>query len=338
MLKQFLTVLGLASILACSFFPVTALADAEFSDEPVDQIIHPNWFKQSFLVLKEDIEDAKKSGKAGIIVFFGQQHCAYCNALITNDFGDKAIAQYTQKKFDVIALDIYGDRTVTELDGNELSEHDFAIKYKAELTPTLDFYTAEGKLVYRLRGYYPPEKFLSALKYVAGKHYLTQRFRDYLNEGGTASHVSSLNKKTPGLFKSPPYKLDRSGFVADKPLLVLFEKEDCETCKQLHNGLLNQADIQKLVTQFDAVQLDMWSDTPVIIPSGESWTAVEWAENLNLFFAPTIVFFDESGSEIYRIDSLVKLRRLSGILRYVLSGDYMEEPNYESWKVKQKAQ
>jgi len=336
MLKHFLTGIGLTGFLLYSFFPAPVQADAEFSDEPVDQIIHPEWFKQSFLVLKEDVEDAKKSAKAGIIVFFGQRHCAYCKALITNDFGEKTIAQYTQKHFDVVALDIYGDRTVTDFDGSEMSEHDFAIKFKAELTPTLDFYNTQGKLVFRLRGYYPPEKFKSALKYVAGKHYLTQRFRDYLNEAKTTTHVSRLNQKTPHLFQSPPYKLDRSQFVADKPLMVLFEKGDCNTCRQLHNGLLDQKEIQKLISQFDAVQLDMWSDTGVVTPNGKKQTAVEWAENMSLFFAPTIVFFDESGNEIYRIDSLVKLRRLRGILRYILSGDYMEEPNYESWKVKQK--
>jgi len=311
-------------------------ADAEFSDEPVDQIIHPKWFKQSFLDLKEDIAEAKKENKSGIIQFFGQAHCPYCNALIVNDFGNTEIAQYTQKYFDVIALDIYGNRPVTDLDGSELSEHDYAIKRRAELTPTLDFYDTEDNLVFRLRGYYPPEKFKSALRYVVEKHYLTQRFRDYLATTKT-THISALNDKTPNLFEAPPYKLDRSHLVADKPLMVLFEKGDCKTCRQLHDNTLNQKNVQKLVAQFKAIQLDMWSDTPVVTPSGDKQTAVEWAENLGLFFAPTIVFFDETGNEIYRIDSVVKLRRLSSILHYILSNDYTDEPNYERWRVKQAA-
>jgi thioredoxin-related protein len=315
-----------------TFQPVWA--GAEFNDEPVDEIIHPDWFKQSFLDLKEDVAEAEQSDKDGIIVFFGQQHCAYCKALITNDFGDAAIAQYTQKHFDVIALDIYGDRPVTDFTGNSLSEHDYAIKVKAELTPTLDFYDTKNNLVFRLRGYYPPEKFESALHYVVERHYLTQRFRDYLEATATTGHLASINDKTPGLFEAPPYRLDRSQVIADKPLMVVFEKGDCDTCKQLHDDLLKQADVQKLMSHFYAIRLDMWSDTPVITPSGKEMTAVEWAENLGLFYAPTIVFFDESGTEIYRIDSLVKLRRLSGILRYINSGDYTEEPNYEAWKSK----
>jgi thioredoxin-related protein len=318
-----------------SYNPVWA--DAEFSDEPVDEIIHPDWFKQSFLDLKEDVTEAKQSAKDGIIVFFGQPHCAYCNALITNDFGDAAIAQYTQKHFDVIALDIYGDRPITDFTGNSLSEQDYAIKVKAELTPTLDFYDTDNNLVFRLRGYYPPEKFNSALHYVVERHYLTQRFRDYLATLAATTHVAAADDKTPGLFKAPPYKLDRSKVIADKPLMVLFDKGDCDTCKQLHDDTLKQTDVQKLMSHFDAIHLDMWSDTPVITPSGNKMTAVEWAENMGLFYAPTVVFFDESGNEIYRIDSLVKLRRLSGILRYIVSGDYTEEPNYEVWKTKQAA-
>lgn len=332
MLKTKQTLTLLIYLITCS----TAWAGAEFSDEPVDQIIHPEWFKQSFLDLKEDIAEAKKAHKSGVIQFFGQPHCAYCNALIKNDFGNAEIAQYTQKYFDVVVLDIYGDRTVTDLDGSELSERDFAAKRKAELTPTLDFYDTKDNLVFRLRGYYPPEKFKSALRYVVEKHYLTQRFRDYLATT-KATHISALNEKTPNMFEAPPYNLDRSHQVADKPLMVLFEKGDCKTCKQLHDDTLNQTNVQKLVAQFNAIQLDMWSDTPVITPSGDKQTAVDWAENLGLFFAPTIVFFDEAGNEIYRIDSVVKLRRLSGILRYILSGDYTEEPNYEHWKVKQDA-
>lgn len=318
-------------------YALPVLAAADFSDEPVEEITHPDWFKQSFLVIKEDIAEAKASGKDGIIVFFGQPHCAYCNALIKNDFGNKAIADYTRKHFDVIALNIYGDRTVTNLDGKELAEHDYAKKMKAELTPTLDFYDTENRLVYRLRGYYPPEKFSFALRYVAEEHYRSQRFRDYLSTVEKTAVAVSDNEKVESLFMSPPYNLDRSQSFADKPLMVLFDKGDCKPCDTLRKDTLRQADIQKLGSQFDAVRLDMWSQTPVTTPSGQKKTAVEWAENMGLFFAPTIVFFDESGNEIYRVDSLVKLRRLKGILTYILSGDYTDEPNYELWKTSQKS-
>ena len=304
-----------------------ALAEQEFSDEPVDEIVHPDWFKQSFLDLKDDVADAGKEGKTGIILFFWQHHCPYCKALITNDLGNSAITKYVRKQFDVIALDIFGDRSVTDFTGAELTEREYALERKAGLTPTLDFYDTENNLVFRLRGYYPPDKFNSALHYVVGKHYLTENFRDYLATTTTA-RIAALNDRTSGLFESPPYVLDRSHWFAEKPLMVLFEKGDCKSCRQLHDHLLSQADIQKQVAKFNAIQLDMWSDTPVITPSGDRKTAVEWAEDLALFYAPTIVFFDESGSEIYRIDSLVKMRRLSGILSYILSGDYTDEPDY----------
>ena len=69
-----------------------------FNDQPViPEIVYPQWFKQSFLELPDDINDAVKSGKKGIIVYFGQKHCAYCQALIDKDFGQPDIEAYTRK-------------------------------------------------------------------------------------------------------------------------------------------------------------------------------------------------------------------------------------------------
>ncbi len=45
----------------------------EFDDFPLEEPIeHPDWFKQSFLDLQEDLANAIAHGKKGIIVYFGQ--------------------------------------------------------------------------------------------------------------------------------------------------------------------------------------------------------------------------------------------------------------------------
>ena len=50
-----------------------------FDDKPqLREIIHPEWFKTSFLDLGDDLEQALQSGKNGIMVYFGQENCAYC--------------------------------------------------------------------------------------------------------------------------------------------------------------------------------------------------------------------------------------------------------------------
>ena len=54
-----------------------------FDDRPTEYDGgYPAWFKQSFLDLDEDLDEALKGGKSGLIVYFGQAHCAYCKAIM----------------------------------------------------------------------------------------------------------------------------------------------------------------------------------------------------------------------------------------------------------------
>ena len=76
----------------------------------------PAWFKESFLDMREDIAEATKSGRR-LMLYFHQDGCPYCAKLLRENFGDKAIADKTRKHFDVIAINLWGDREVTDLAG-----------------------------------------------------------------------------------------------------------------------------------------------------------------------------------------------------------------------------
>ncbi len=84
---------------------------------------YPKWFKHSFLDFNEDLDDALSDNKKALIVYFGQKHCAYCEALMKVNFGtEEDIVQYTRKHFDVLPIDIWGSREVTDFQGNRLTE------------------------------------------------------------------------------------------------------------------------------------------------------------------------------------------------------------------------
>ena len=62
--------------------------DKEFEllsdDRPVpNQVVHPSWFKASFLDLGDDLKEAKEANKTGIAVYFGQKDCAYCRTPVS---------------------------------------------------------------------------------------------------------------------------------------------------------------------------------------------------------------------------------------------------------------
>lgn len=281
---------------------------------------YPSWFRLSFLNLEEDLLEATRFSKRGLIVYFGQEYCPYCKALLEGNFGRDDIARYTRTYFDVVAIDIHGYKTVTDLQGREMSEKAYAAREKVNFTPTLIFYDTEGREALRLQGYYPPYKFRAALEYVADGHYLEESFRHYLERANPplAFDLGGLNQEE--FFQSPPYALDRSRFPADTPLVVFFEQGDCHACDVLHTAPLQNEEIRQLLSRFDTVQLDTNGDTPVLTPSGERTTSGEWADKLDIFYTPTLVFFDRNGKEIIRVDSVVGFYRLRKVLEYVLAG------------------
>ncbi len=307
----------------------------QFDDTPLDDLLqHPDWFKTSFLALDEDLQEAVKGGKKGIVVYFGQKRCAYCKMLMEVNFKTPDIVTYTRRNFDVIPIDIWSPEEVTMPDGETLSEREYAQKLGTNFTPSLVFYDADGKIALRLRGYYPPYQFRAALEYVAGGHYRREKFSVYMARGDKTLRFEAGDLVEEPFFAQPPYNLDRTRFPSELPLVVFFEQGDCHACDILHTQPLRRKTLRRLFNRFESVQLDMWSDTPVIKPNGERTTASQWAKELDIFYAPSIVFFDEQGKEIIRVDSVVHFFRLRNVLNYVLSRGYVTEPNFLRWSAR----
>ena len=105
---------------------------------------YPSWFKDSFLDFSEDLAEAASEGKR-LVIFFHQDGCPYCNALVQRNFSQKNIAEKAQKNFDIIAINMWGDRPVTHVDGQEYTEKTFAEKLKVQFTPTVIFLMNKAK-------------------------------------------------------------------------------------------------------------------------------------------------------------------------------------------------
>jgi thioredoxin-related protein len=331
-------------LLILVLFPVhNAIAVGEdFNIQDIDDtprerdIQYPDWFKNSFLDLQEDLDEALDSNKIGLIVYFGQKNCAYCEALIQINFGrEMDIVEYTRRHFDVIAIDIWGDREVTDFQGKVLIEKKYAEREKANLTPTLIFYGKDGAELLQLHGYYTPYKLRAALEFIVDGFYKQETLRDYIARANPPA-LDGVGKMNPeDFFQHPPYILDRSHIAAQKPLAVFFEQRNCHACDILHTDPLNDDITRLLLEGFDVVQLDMWSDTPVLTPDGQKLSAKDWAHQLGLFYSPSILFFDGQGKEVFRLSSVVRVYRLRGVLEYVLYKGYLNTPGYQRWREQQ---
>ncbi len=284
----------------------------------------PDWFKTSFLDLKEDVAHANAANKR-LLMYVGQEGCPYCRELMQNNFSQKPIVDLTRKHFDVLALNMWGDAEVTDFSGKHLTEKEFAKQLKVQFTPTLLFFDEQGNIVLRLNGYLPPHQFTAALQFVAGHKEKTTSFREYYASISPAPATGKLHL-APDMLQ-PPYKLTRT--PASKPLMVLFEQKVCGECDVLHQKILTQDTSKALMKQLDVVLLDMWSATPVVTPDGRTRTASAWAQELGLVYAPGAVLFGPDGKEIIRIEGMLKAFHVQSVMDYAASGAYLKQPELQ---------
>jgi thioredoxin-related protein len=302
-------------------------------DTPRDiGLVVPEWFTLSFLDLREDLEVAVERGKMGIALYFGLEHCPYCERMLHENLAAPDIRNYLSDHFDVIALDVDGSREVTTLEGETMPERVFAAKRRLNFTPGFTFVDAKGDEIFRIRGYYPPYRFRAALEYVIDRHDRDGSFREYLERADPPPKFELEDINEREFFTKAPYMLDRSQVPAERPLVVFFERRSCHACDVLHSEPLSDPGVIARIQQFDAVQLDLDAETPVVTPDGERITAREWGQRLEIHWAPSILFFDERGQEILRIEAVVGLHRLSTTMVYVLSRAYEEFPTYRRYR------
>jgi thioredoxin-related protein len=145
-----------------------------------DGLHHEDWFATSLLDLRDDAAEAATAGKH-LLVVWEQKGCIYCKEWHEQHLANPAILATLKANFVVVQLNLRGDRPVTDLDGQELSEKELARKSRAATTPTIHFLPRElgdrkGKPlaeaeIARMPGLLKPEQFAAMLEYVSGRHY-----------------------------------------------------------------------------------------------------------------------------------------------------------------------
>lgn len=149
------------------------------------------WFLDSFLDLKDDVATAAASGKL-LAVMIEQRGCPYCREMHEVNLQIEPISNYIQENFDVLQLDMWGSRQVTDFDGEEMEERDLIRRWQVNFTPTIVFFpgevaAVEGKTgreaeVARMPGYFKPFHFVSMFEYVRQGAYAEQTFQRFLQD------------------------------------------------------------------------------------------------------------------------------------------------------------
>ncbi len=311
---------------AIGWLALAAVAGVRAQEVAPHAIDIPPWFTETFLDFREDVADAAKDSRR-LMVYFGQDGCPYCRQLMVTNFSQRRIVDKTRRHFVAIALNIWGDREVTWLDGRTMSEKALARVLDVQFTPTLLFFDEKGAIVARMNGYYPPHRFEAVLDYVAGKREKGEALAAYLARKTPEPASATLSDER--FFVRPPYDLTRQR--DGKPLAVVFETPYCAACDELHREAFKRPEVLSLLARFDIARFGLGARTELTAPNGAKVRADTWARDLGVGYTPTIVFFDAGGREVFRIDAYLRPFHVASALDYVASGAYRDETSFQRY-------
>jgi len=181
-----------------SIFSITSINTISMASEipqPTrgdDGIYRHSWMTETFLDLKEDFQSAKSKGKR-LVVFIEQKGCIYCQKIQTEILVIPRINKYIRKHFEIVQIDMWGAKEVTDFDGQITTEKKLVRKWGLLFTPTIIFFPEEidslrgknGKeiAVAMMPGAFGEYTFLAMFEWIKKNIYKKgEHFQRYVNE------------------------------------------------------------------------------------------------------------------------------------------------------------
>lgn len=128
-----------AAALAAVLLAVPPALAVELGD---DGLHKPDWLRETFKDLREDLAEANAEGKR-LLITVEQRGCIYCTRMHEEVFPDPAIDALIRETYFVVQLNLFGDVDVTDFDGETRPEKEMAARWGVLFTPTLIFLPEE---------------------------------------------------------------------------------------------------------------------------------------------------------------------------------------------------
>ena len=159
-------------------FPVS---QAAISEGATTRDAMQYFFNQSFNNLQEEAEQARAEGKIGIFVMFNDPDCPWCKKMKATIMNQVPVQEFYQQHFRILHIDTRGDTMMTNFDGSEIAEKDFALKvHRVRATPVIMFFDLEGNQMMRLTGATTSiEEFMWLGEFIVNGDYKTTKFSRY---------------------------------------------------------------------------------------------------------------------------------------------------------------
>lgn len=132
--------------------------------------------------------------------------------------------------------------------------------------------------------------------------------------GAQAIHIPSWFKET---FLEFPDDI-REAAARGKRVMIYFGQDGCPYCKELMQVNFSHKDIEdKTRRHFDAIALNIWGDRPVVWVDGKTRSEKDLAAFLKVQYTPTLLFLDEQGQTVARINGYYPPHKFRATLDYV---------------------
>ena len=141
--RSFLSGLALSMAAASTLRPTPARADQPQAPLGEDGLHKPDWLHETFRDMRDDLEEARASGKR-MLILVEQRGCIYCTRMHEHVYIDDEIARMLREDFFVVQMNLFGNVPVTDLDGVEMDERDMMNRWGVVFTPTMIFMPEEA--------------------------------------------------------------------------------------------------------------------------------------------------------------------------------------------------
>ena len=274
----------------------------------------PSWFKESFLEIREDVDEANEENRH-VMLFFQLNACPYCDRMLSESFEPDDKAEFIQTHFDTIAINVGGDREVVFNEQVSLIEKELAEMLEVRATPAILFLNSKNQPVVRVNGYRAPERFRLILDYVKEKAYENNTLEDYVD--------TRISKDIYTFKANPMFTTTQDLSAISGPSALIFEDGGCYDCAELHRTLALE-EVQAELAPFTLVRLDADSDAPLVDFDGSETTAKALTRKYEMRYRPGVLIFD-NGELIRRYDSLLYPHHFKEGFRYVAGGYYQTQ-------------
>jgi thioredoxin-related protein len=143
----------------------------------------------------------------------------------------------------------------------------------------------------------------------------------FATESKTGKYLGARTAEKPDWFKSSFLEFEEDvneATAAGRRVMLYFHQDGCPYCARLVEENFADPELKTyIIDHFDGIALNLWGDREVVSVGGRDFTEKSFAAALNVQYTPTLVFLDESGKVVLRLNGYYPPADLRAALRFV---------------------